>query len=201
MKPCKEGIYTAQWALSYRVLTDMTSTATSPLNTEALIKQLEPVFKDKKINKRSIIVRYDDDFKGYDDKVARKKGFDFFNMPKPDYDGESNTLVCKFTDEVLATSVLTHMMDSVRHYVVANPHEAYSIVSDDYFSDGYLANLFSGGGTMPRKGNKVDIYSCKDSEGYYILINFSKNCWNVPKDWRTLKKRISGKTENYKYSF
>lgn len=201
MKPCKEGIYTAQWALSYRVLTDMTSTATSPLNTEALIKQLEPVFKDKKINKRSIIVRYDDDFKGYDDKVARKKGFDFFNMPKPDYDGESNTLVCKFTDEVLATSVLTHMMDSVRHYVAANPHEAYSIVSDDYFSDGYLANLFSGGGTMPRKGNKVDIYSCKDSEGYYILINFSKNCWNVPKDWRTLKKRISGKTENYKDSF
>ena len=201
MKPCKEGIYTAQWSLSYRVLLDMTGTATSDMNTEALMKLIEPVFKDKKMQKRTIVVRCDDDFNGYDDKVARKKGFDFFNMSKPDYDGESNTLVCKFTDEASATSVLKHMMDSVRHYVSANPHEAYSILSEDYFSEGYLTNLFSGGGTIPRKAvNKLDIYSCKDIDGFYILINLSKNCWNVPKDWRTLKKRINGKSEHYKDS-
>lgn len=198
MKPCKEGIYTAQWSLSYRVLLDMTSIAKSAFNTEALMKRIEPVLRDKNMTKRTIVVRYDNDFKGYDDKVAQKKGFDFFNMPKPEYDGESNTLVCKFADEPSAKSVLKRVMDGVRHYIATNPNEAYTILSEDYFSDGYLTNLFSGGGIMPRKGNKLDIYSCKDSDGFYILVNFSRNCFNVPKDWRTLKKRIHGESENYK---
>ena len=198
MKPCKEGIYTAQWSLSYRVLLDMTSTAKSALNIESLMQILEPMFKDKKMTKRTIVVRYENDFKGYDDKVAIKKEYDFFNMPKPEYDGESNTLVCKFADEPSAKSVLKRVMDGVRHYIATNPNEAYTILSEDYFSDGYLTNLFSGGGIMPRKGNKLDIYSCKDSDGFYILVNFSRNCFNVPKDWRTLKKRIHGESENYK---
>ena len=199
MKPCKEGIYTAQWSLSYRVLLDMTSIAKSAFNTEALMKRIESVLRDKNMTKRTIVVRYDNDFKGYDDKVAQKKGFDFFNMPKPEYDGESNTLVCKFTDETAAKSVLTHLMDSVRNYIAVNPHEAYSILSEAYFSDGYLTNLFSGGGMMGRRGaSKLDVYACKDTDGYYILLNFSKNCWNVPKDWRTLKKRINGNSEYYK---
>jgi hypothetical protein len=208
MKPCKDGIYAAQWALSYRVLVDKNANATKSLDVDSLMRRLEPVFKDKifknkKVQKRTILVRYDEDFKGYDDKLARKKGFEFFHMPKPNYDGESNTLVCKFTDEETAKSVLTHLMDSVRNYVAHNPHEAYSILSDDYFALGYLANLFSGGGMMGRKGaNKLDVYASKDPDGgYYILLNFSKNCWNVPKDWRTLKKRVSAKSEFYKESF
>jgi hypothetical protein len=208
MKPCKDGIYAAQWALSYRVLVDKKANATKSLDVDSLMRRLEPVFKDKifknkKVQKRTILVRYDEDFKGYDDKLARKKGFEFFHMPKPNYDGESNTLVCKFTDEETAKSVLTHLMDSVRNYVAHNPHEAYSILSDDYFALGYLANLFSGGGMMGRKGaNKLDVYASKDPDGgYYILLNFSKNCWNVPKDWRTLKKRVSAKSEFYKESF
>lgn len=203
MKPCKDGIYAAQWELSYRVLVDKNANATKALDTESLMQRLEPVFKDKifknkKIQKRTILVRYDEDFKGYDDKLARKKGFEFFTMPKPNYDGESNTLVCKFTDEEAAKSVLTHLMDSVRNYVELNPHEAYSILSDDYFGNGYLANMFSGGGMMGRRGaNKLDVYASKDTDGYYILLNFSKYSY-VPKDWKTLKKRINGKSEYYK---
>ena len=203
MKPCKDGIYAAQWELSYRVLVDKNANATKALDTESLMQRLEPVFKDKifknkKIQKRTILVRYDEDFKGYDDKLARKKGFEFFTMPKPNYDGESNTLVCKFTDEESAKSVLTHLMDSVRNYVELNPHEAYSILSDDYFGNGYLANMFSGGGMMGRRGaNKLDVYASKDTDGYYILLNFSKYSY-VPKDWKTLKKRINGKSEYYK---
>ena len=202
MKPCNDGIYAAQWALSYRVLLDKNANATKPLNAELLMKQLKPVFNNKKIEKRTILVRYDEDFKGYDDKVALKKGFDFFNMPNPTNDGESNTLVCKFKDKTLAKAVLDNLMDSVRNYVSANPHEAYSILSDDYFGNNLLVNLFSGGAMMGRRGaNKLDVYASKDPEGYYILLNFSKNCWNVPKDWRTLKKRIHGKSENYKESW
>lgn len=52
MKPCKEGIYTAQWSLLYRVLLDMTSIAKSAFNTEALMKRIEPVFRDKKTHYR-----------------------------------------------------------------------------------------------------------------------------------------------------
>ena len=52
---------------------------------------------------------------------------------------------------------------------------------------------------MGRRGaSKLDVYAGKETDGYYILLNFSKNCWNVPKDWRTLKKRVNGVSEYYK---
>lgn len=194
--------------------TDYSRIATKTLDADALCRKLEPILKDKSIKKRTIIKRVEEKFDGYNEKAARKKGFDFFYLlSKKIDDGDQNTLVCKFTDEAKAMEVLHKVMNCVRSYVAEHPDEAYTILSEDYYDtapdhayhiNSYESILFDtqwDGHDRIKTEKKLQIITHMDLNGFYIIIPYGTQGWWYHSNWRQEKENIQGQMAFYDEEF
>lgn len=194
--------------------TDYSRIATKTLDADALCRKLEPILKDKSIKKRTIIKRVEDKFDGYNEKAARKKGFDFFYLlSKKIDDGDQNTLVCKFTDEEKAMEVLHKVMNCVRSYVAEHPDEAYTICSEDYYDaapdhayhiNSYESTLFDthwDGHDRIKTEKKLQIITHMDLNGFYIIIPYGTQGRWYHSNWRQEKENIHGQMAFYDEEF
>ena len=190
--------------LSVRSYLDHARAATKPLDVDALLSKIEPILKDKSIKKRTIIFRFDDDFDGYQDKAARKNGFEFFSMTSKAMErGEYNMLVCKFTDEEKAMDVLHKVMACARNYVAENPKEGFDMLSHDYFGKD-VAYLFQGGwfdSNFKSDNKRIIIETHMDTGGFYICLNYIKGrLYGAPHegiDWKSVKEIVNGNDSYY----
>lgn len=195
-----------------RGYTDYTREATKTLDADALCRKLEPILKDKSIKKLTIIKRQEGGFYVYNDKAARKAGFDFFSLlSKKIDDGDQNTLVCKFTDEEKAMEVLHKVMNCVRSYVAEHPDEAYTIRSEDYYdtapNDAYISyesTLFDtqwDGHDRIKTEKKIWINTRMDMSGFYLVINYGTQGWWQGLYWKTIKENFPGHRVSYEEEF
>lgn len=183
---------------------DYSRSAKTSLNVDAVLKKMEPILKDKSIKKRTIIFRFDEEFDGYDNKAARKNGFDFFSLMSKKLDfGEYNTLVCKFTDEEKAMDALHKIMGCARNHVAEHPKEAFSMLSEDYFEKRGLRFIFHNN-RFSKDDKKLFISTHMDESGFYICITYYLGFYwmgtngNIERiDYKSVKEIINGKFTYY----
>ena len=200
----------------YNGIVDSTLEATKDFDIATLKKKIAPLFKDKSIKKHTMLCSHDSTFnrEAYRDSLNRigqyKKGYMILTTCSTGPGGESHFDIYKFTNEEHANTVLSKLMDCIRQQIDADPHQAYEVHSDAFFGKNNPITIFSAWPCSQtfndyhegkcKSPERMEIMTCMDPEGFYIIINTYHGDDSFPNEWKSLKEFVNGKKVYYKDS-
>lgn len=178
---------------------------TSIFDIEGLKKKISPLINDKSIKKHTFICKHDSTFNV--DEYRKNNEESFYSFETSKSWGENKCTVLKFYDENSANDFLHKLMDCVHKHLEENPNQAYTMSLNEEF--GYYTPKIILEGRQPTKFKNNDNYypedenrffinTCKDLDGFYILLYDVKGDVNFSHEWKTLKEFNNGKKTYYK---
>lgn len=176
-----------------------------------LQKRLAPIFQDKHIRQHTLLCQHDSTF----DLGEWNKSLEFAKSMKsmyysPKSSGKQLYTIYKFTNERQARKALHQVMDCIRQQIGDDPQQIYWMLCDERFFFKHADRVFQAGFSSTsfrdflagkrKRPEEIEIMTCMDLDGFYIITNVYHGSYVFPMEWKTLKSIVNGKMTYYKDS-